>query len=597
MGRSVADINQLWTTRRMNMAKVINVGKLITGIYNGDHNLTLPELERGERPAVANLVATGIDQHATRIASTVPSIICPPLKPTKDGQKHADERRLALQAWWYENRIPLMLRRRARHLIGLATSPVMLRPDSRRQIPIWEERDPLSTFPAPMRTGDMVPTDCIFSYRQTRAWLRTNYGLDVGTGRDKGDDVLIDILSYVDADEYVMVAVGNSDRNDSPVPTNAEVVIQELSRTPNRIGTVPVVIPGRITLDRLQGQFDQIVGMYESQATLWAYHLHAVKRGIFKETWLEGRPNENPEVTTVADPYQGDVGVVAGGKLQQFGPDPGVQTIQALNMLERNQRITGAVPAEFGGESPTNVRTDRRGQSVVGGAVDFPVQEHQELLAASLEAENRIAIAIAKAYWPRVTKTFVVPFGRGSVTYTPETTFDTDMQRVTYAYAGADTNSMVIEAGQRVGMGTLSKKSFMMIDPMVTDADTEHDRVVQEAIEAAFLQSIQAQASQPDGPWDPHSLSLLSKYVYEKNLPLYEAVEKVHQDIQAEQEAQAAAEAPTQQPGLGMAGAPGTPGAAIPPPGEGQVNLMQMLNSLRKPQAGRFGVPAGAGGR
>ena len=36
----------------------------------------------------------------------------------------------------------------------------------------------------------------------------------------------------------------------------------------------------------------------------------------------------------------------------------------------------------------------------MGGAVDFPVQEHQELLAASLEQENKIAIAIAKAYWP-----------------------------------------------------------------------------------------------------------------------------------------------------------------------------------------------------
>jgi hypothetical protein len=344
-----------------------------------------------------------------------------------------------------------------------------------------------------------------------------------------------------------------------------------------------------------------MIGMYEAQGTLWAYHLHAVKRSIFGETWLEGGPNENPNIISVADPYQGDVGVVEGGRLQQFRTDPGVQTIPSLNLLERNQRLTGAVPAEFGGESPTNVRTDRRGQSVVGGAVDFPVQEHQELLAASLEAENKIAIAIAKAYWPNTSKTFVVPFGRGQVTYTPDITFDTDMHRVSYAYAGTDTNSLVIEGGQRLGQGTFSKWDFMLIDPMVTDPDETHARVVMEALEQAFLQSIQQQASQPDSPYDPITLARLSELMYEKRMTLYEAVQKVHAEAQAAQARQAAPPQPgmppggppdpNAQPGLSPAGAPGTPQAAIQPPGASQDNLMHLLNTLRRPQAGPYGVP------
>lgn len=594
MGRSTDDIVNLWTQRKATLQKPHNAGLMIRQIYNGEHPLTLPELEQSERPSIANLIQSGIDQHATRIASVIPNIVCPPTKPTKGAVSNADDRRLALQAWWYQNHIPRMLRRRARHLVGYASTPVLLRPGP-NQTPIWEVRDPLTTYPAPTAPEDLTPTDCIFAVRRSRAWLQTNYHTNVGTGRDTNTDTLIDVLQYVDANELVMVAIGTADTTGTPYNQAQQgPIVVELSRVPNRVGQPLVVIPGRVTLDRLQGQFDQIVGMYESQATLWAYHLHAIKRGIFKETWLESRPNETGNIIQEADPYQGDVGIVEGGNIQQYGPDPGVQTLQALNMLERNQRITSAVPAEFGGESPTNVRTDRRGQSVVGGAVDFPVQEHQELLAASLEAENRIAIAIAKTYWPKVTKTFIVPFGTGQVTYTPDVTFDTDMHRVTYAYAGTDTNSLVIEAGQRIGQGTLSKRSFMMIDPMVTDADAEHRQVELEGIETAFLQSIQQQAAQPDSPWTPDQLARLQELMYEKRLPLYQAVTKIHEEAQRAQANQIAPEGPPVgpdgQPGLGAAGAPGTPGAAIPPPGQSQSNLMDMLNTLRRPNAGAYGT-------
>lgn len=590
--RSAAEITNLWTIRRAALQKPHAAGLLIRQVYNGEYPLHLPELEKSEHSSIANLIQAGVDQHGTRIASVIPNIVCPPLKPTKQAIDRADDRRLTLQVWWHLNHIPRMLRRRARHLVGYASTPVMLRagPDG---YPLWEVRDPLATYPAPSAPEDLTPTDCIFSFRRTYAWLSATYpDIPVARRRDTTPDTLIDVLQYVDSDELVMVAIGQTDSHDPSPMSNGTAPAVELSRVPNRAGCPLVVIPGRVTLDRLQGQFDQLIGMYEGQATMWAYHMHAVRRAIFKETWLVGRPNEQPSIVQEADPYQGDIGVVEGGVLQDIAPEPGVQTIQALNILERNQRLTGAIPAEMGGgESPTNVRTDRRGQSVLSGAIDFPIQEHQELLAASLEAENKCAIAISKAYWGNTPKTFVVPFGRGQVTYTPNATFDTDMHRVSYAYAGTDTNSLVIESGQRVGMGTLSKKSFMMIDPMVTDPDAEHDRVVVEAIEAAFLQSIQTQAADPNGPWTPVQLARLTQLVYEKNMTLYEAVQKIHAEAQAEQAAQVDPNSPTAQPGLGQAGAPGTPQAAIPPPNASQQDLMSLLQSLRKPAAGPFGAP------
>jgi hypothetical protein len=221
----------------------------------------------------------------------------------------------------------------------------------------------------------------------------------------------------------------------------------------------------------------------------------------------------------------------------------------------------------------------------MSSAVDSQIQEYQELFAASLQAENERAIKIAKAYWGNTPRTFVIPGWRTPVTYTPNTTFDTESQFVRYAYAGTDTNGLVIEGGQRIGMGTESKLTFMRNDPMIVDPDAEHDQIVLEGIEAAALSAIQTLAADPAGPFQPKDLARLQQLIAEKNMPLYEALQKLHDELaQAQQEAQAQ-KAPV-QPGLSMPGAPGTAdaGAPIQPPPSGQQNLMSLLHTLRRPQ-------------
>lgn len=610
--KSASEIVNLYRERRNTLSKVHAAGRQVRQVYNGDHPMILPELEQSEKAAVANLIHSGVEQHAMRIASTIPNIVCPPLKNTALARNQADERRLTYQAWWHENKVPMKLRRRARHLVAYASSPVMVRPCP-DGYPLWEVRDPLTSYPAPTPDDEVLPSDCIFAFKRSRRYLADKYpdvrlpdpprkrsatdgwGVPPAVGETAtSPDDMFDVVQFISAEQITMICVGiHNVSND--VAESAPTV---LSDQPNLAGRPLVIVPGRITLDRLQGQFDQMIGMYEAQGLLWAYHLHAVKRSIFGETWLQGRPGENPNVVTPADPYQGDVGVVEGGVLQQFRTDPGVQTIPAMDRLERNQRLDGFIPAELGGESPTNVRTDRRGQTVMGASVDFPIQEHQELLAWSLEEENKTAVAVAKAYWPDTPKTFIVPFGRGQITYTPSTTFDTDMHRVTYAYAGTDSAGLVIEAGQRIGQGTLSKHSFMQIDPMVTDPDFEHAKVIREAVEQAHVASIQQQAANPEGGYPPEYLAHLTQLLVDKNMPLYEAEIATQKWMQEKQQAMQEGMLPQaeQMPGNALAGAPGTPQAGpIAGPEPGQTGLADLLSALRQPQSGPMGAVAREG--
>ncbi len=580
--RSADTIASLYQDRKKTWGPVHAAGHLLRTVYNGELPVVLPELETTERVAVANLIQTGLDQHAMRIASVVPNITCPPMRGGVAAQTKADKRRMCLQDFWNANKVPGLLRKRARHLIGYSMSPVLLRP-GKKGIPTWEIRDPLTAFPAPSPEDELVPPDTIFCIKRSLRWLEINYpeiAPHISRDRDTTVDTMFEVLQYIDEEQISLVAVGRDDGNGS-------VHHAMLAQVPNRANRPLVIVPGRITLDRLQGQFDQMIGMYETQAKLWALQLQAIQRGIFPETYVVSKDNGNAPDVTPADPYTGEIGTVAGGMIQEIRVDPSFANMQVIDRLEASQRNTGAVPAEFGGEAASNIRTGRRGSQVLSSTVDYPIQEHQEILAASLQEENAAAIDIALAWYPNTSRTFVLPYTRKPITYTASEVFgETQAQFVDYSYAGSDTNGLVIEGGQRIGMGTLSKETFMGFDPMVKDPDAEMDRITLEGIRAAHLNAIQTQAADPNGPYQPADLARLEELVYTKNLPLFQAVQQLQTEIQERQAAQQgpAGMPPEGQPGLAMPGAPGAPTPTIGESPPSMANLTSMLGDLRLQQ-------------
>jgi hypothetical protein len=234
------------------------------------------------------------------------------------------------------------------------------------------------------------------------------------------------------------------------------------------------------------------------------------------------------------------------------------------------------------------VRTGRRGDSIMAAVTDFPVQEAQEVLAAALEEENRRAVAIMKeCFGSRKTSFYMREKNTAqAVTYVPNDAFETDVNRVTYAMAGADANGLVVGLGQRVGLGTLSKRSAMEIDPMVPDPEGEHDRVTGEALEAAVLASLQAQAQQ--GAIPPHDMGRIAQLVVANKQNLFDAIEQVQKEAQARQASNGAPGdpngpvdpgSPEAQPGLAQPGMGAEAPVAQPPQGLGNVSqLLRMLH-------------------
>ena len=557
--------------------------------YNGDVIVPLPELNSDEQSAVANLLAQGLDQTAMRIASTSPDIFCPPTDTrTKRARDNASIRRRALFGWWENSRMDLQLSKRARRLIGYATTCAQLRFNAKLGCPEWHLRDPLTAYPAQMLgVDDLRPRDIIFAYERSLAWCKQQYPEAARrfAAEGKADlDQGIELIEYIDNEEQVLIG------SRAPIPTtmfsrpdeeNAGIVI-ELERTANPLGQVPVVCAQRISLDNAQGQFDGILGMYQMQARLMALEVIAVQKGVFPDTYLVGRAGETPQIVNPADGLTGEVGVVRGGDLRDMQMQPGYMTNPAIDRLERAQRLTAGIPQEFGGESTSNIRTGRRGDAVLSAVVDFTVQEAQRIMARSLQEENKVAIDMAKAYAGNRPRSFYVSTKnvKGRVDYRPNENFDSTDNVVSYSHPGADINNLVIGGGQRVGMGTMSKHSFMAIDPLVDDPEFEHDTVIGEQLEQALLSSVQQQAA--EGIIPPADLARIMDLVTNDQMELAGAVEKVQKEAQERQAEMVDPLAPEAQPGLALPGMGAESMPAEPLPGDEAMapSLEELIGAL-----------------
>jgi hypothetical protein len=581
--KSVEEIVDLYRQRVTAQGPVLSQMRQVRQLANGDVVVPLNELDRNTKSSVANLLVQGLDQMSMRVSSTMPVPYFPALREGSDrSMQLARDRKRAMLSIWDQNRMNMKMRRRARHLLAYSNSPIYIKPNFDKRIPEWQLRNPLDTFPAPVADIDNpVPDNVIFSYSRTYAWLTQNFGPMInGTlrvGQPQPDDMFT-VLEYVCETEVVTLVMGYEKERD-PISGSAYFGSPsvELSRVSNRTGMPLVIVPQRITLDKPHGQFDGLLGMYYTRARLQALTEIAIERGIFPDEYLVARPGENPEIIQIADGKTGQLGVVKGGDIQIQQSNPGYKTDSALDRLERQERLEGAIPAEFGGESGTNIRTGRRGDSVLAATVDFRVQEAQEIFASSMIEEDKIAIAIEKAYWGANAKSFFMPgMGGGIKDYTPNKLWETDFHYVAYSAAGSDVNNLIVGLGQRLGTGLMSKESAREADPLISDPELEKDRLVAEGIEAALLSSIQTQAADPNGPYQPDDLAYIATQVQSNKMSLSQAIMAAQKRAQERQAAQAPVGAPETMPGLSAPGM-GMEQQPMGPPPEGMDAMLAQL--------------------
>ena len=81
MGKSPEEVLSLYWSRKRSLDPRLGKMLELQVAYDGNMVVPLPEMGQAEKPLVANLIASGLDQYAQRVASTLPDVYCPPARP------------------------------------------------------------------------------------------------------------------------------------------------------------------------------------------------------------------------------------------------------------------------------------------------------------------------------------------------------------------------------------------------------------------------------------------------------------------------------------------------------------------------------------
>ena len=596
------DIVQLFETRRRaqgaHIARMLEVQRM----YDGDVMVPLPELDENERPSVANLLMQGVNQLGSRASSVLPDLNFAPLRDGDEASiQQARDQRRAVLAWWDMNGKAKKEARRSRFLVAYGSGPVIIKPvgsgayDTGRKMPRWHVLNPLATYPAPSDDKDCIePRDVIIQRHVTLGWLKQRYPVQAsrlykGPSYRTGThplDTKYDLLEYNDAEETVLVVVGQRPPHNAYADFNDGATSCELlERAPNRAEMCLAVCPGQITISRLMGNFDQIIGMFMAQAKMTAYENIAIQRGIFPSLWVVSHPNspQAARIIRVANGKQGIIGEIEGGTIMPVRPEASQMATQAIDRYERAQRVQASIPSDWGAESAPNIRTAKRGDQITASATDPILGELQTILAESTEAEIVRAIAVEKGWYGRKTISFYQPRS-GRVqgdTFVPNKLFNTDYVWVKFSMPGVDAKGITIELGQRTQTGELSMDTARRMDPMVEDPEHEKAMVELEGLRSAALKGLEAGIQ--NGQYDATDIAAIARIRRAGKGEIEDAIEEAHREKQAEQDriagGEGSPESMAQQPGINPAPPPGVPQGG---PG-GAPPLDQLLGALRTP--------------
>lgn len=605
-----------WRRRESEMSAPLRRAKQIRDIVGGDVVMPLPTSATPEEKAsIANFIDITITSNAQRIRSVSPNIECLSARPgvKVHDDKAREQRRVALD-WRRENRVNRKQGRRAREFLAYGVAARLVLPDSQLQMPRFDRRDPLAAYPGfTADPDDVLPPDCIFPIVRPWSWLLHHYPEQCGylyTGKERpGLNDLFTLIEYIDYQQHLLIVVGRPDvtgpgRSRVTAPPMIHGVYSGIGKlmldagepagqygrheavvlrcAENLAGQPLAVVAGRTGLDaERRGIADGQVPLYFRLQRLTALWDEAIDRGVFPEEWI-ANPNGEAKVVVQADGRAGIVGEISNGTLVTRDLNPSYMTPQAISAIERMLRIEGPLTADQTGESPTNVRTARRGAEIVSATLDFDLAESQDTLADADRAELEVGVAVSKGYFGSRKISMYSPAkkGKAEVTYVPRELFDDVRFHVTYPLAGADANQQYLRSLQKQGAKNMSRRTAMAMDPDIEDVEYELDTMVAEQLEDALLAGIQQQAA--SGQIPPADVARIMKLVSENKKSAADAIEQVQREAQERQATQVAPTDPAAQPGLAVPGTGAEAQAASP---AGPPDLMSLLSSIPRPAA------------
>ena len=267
---------------------------------------------------------------------------------------------------------------------------------------------------------------------------------------------------------------------------------------PNPLDSGPAfVIAKKFAFDKLQGQYDQIIGLMASMAKINVMSIIAMEDAVFTETNISGEIESGQyRKGRFAVNY-----LAPGTQVSKPASNVPYQIFQQIDRIERQLRVGGSYPVSDDSQSPLSFATGR-GLEELGASMSLMIREYHTVMADAaemidfkrLEWDEKMYGGSSKQLSGYYKNTFF------SETYDPEKDIAGayKTRRVYGAMAGYDEPQKIVTGLQLLQAGIIDTQTLQENLDGLDNIVRVNERITKEKAEKVLFDSLLAQAQQGD---------------------------------------------------------------------------------------------------
>ena len=267
---------------------------------------------------------------------------------------------------------------------------------------------------------------------------------------------------------------------------------------PNPLDSGPAfVIAKKFAFDRMQGQYDQIIGLMASMAKINVMSRIAMEDAVFTETNISGGIESGQyRKGRFAVNY-----LAPGTQVSKPASNVPYQIFQQIDRIERQLRVGGAYPITDDSQSPLSFATGR-GLEELGASMSLMIREYHTVMADAIEMIDSKRLEWDQKMYGGTSKELSGYYNNQffSEKYDPEKDIQGAFKtrRVYGAMAGYDEPQKIVTGLQLLQAGIIDTQTLQENLDGLDNLSAVNSRITKEKADKVLFDTLLAQAQQGD---------------------------------------------------------------------------------------------------
>ena len=267
---------------------------------------------------------------------------------------------------------------------------------------------------------------------------------------------------------------------------------------PNPLDSGPAfVIAKKFAFDRLQGQYDQIIGLMASMAKINVMSIIAMEDAVFTETNISGEIESGQyRKGRFAVNY-----LAPGTQVSKPASNVPYQIFQQIDRIERQLRVGGSYPITDDSQSPLSFATGR-GLEELGASMSLMIREYHTVMSDAIEMIDSKRLEWDEKMYGGKSKELSGYYNNQffSEKYDPEKDIQGayKTRRVYGAMAGYDEPQKIVTGLQLLQAGIIDTQTLQENLDGLDNLSSVNSRITKEKADKVLFATLLAQAQQGD---------------------------------------------------------------------------------------------------